>query len=214
MQSHLYRCVDWNLQSRVIVRMLISSHLYRCVDWNPNTQIAGAQASCRTFTGAWIETALSDRQGSLNIVAPLQVRGLKLILCINQRFFFKSHLYRCVDWNYQTLYKMTARKRRTFTGAWIETLQRVTRITQREVAPLQVRGLKLILLLQIQLTHRRTFTGAWIETFIRATPWEVAKVAPLQVRGLKLWSLETLLPPIASHLYRCVDWNNQFASNV
>ena len=61
-----------------------------------------------------------------------------------------------------------------------------TRITQREVAPLQVRGLKLILLLQIQLTHRRTFTGAWIETFIRATPWEVAKVAPLQVRGLKL----------------------------
>ena len=58
------------------------------------------EKGCRTFAGAWIETAISRAHQGRSTVAPLRVRGLKLV-------FLRHH--------------PEPRRRRTFAGAWIET---------------------------------------------------------------------------------------------
>ena len=77
-------------------------------------------------------------------------------------------------------------RRRTFTGAWIETLVVSPFALSNYVAPSRVRGLKQV---EWDVVNRsgssRTFTGAWIETTgIVAIPVP-GVVAPSRVRGLK-----------------------------
>ena len=62
--------------------------------------VVGYWFTCRTFTGAWIETIFSGKMSGRVEVAPLQVRGLKPL---------RQH-------------QQNRQRRRTFTGAWIETI--------------------------------------------------------------------------------------------
>ena len=55
-------------------------------------------------------------------------------------------------------------RRRTFTGAWIETWRNKWLGGIIEVAPLRVRELKLAVRPNFNPESGRTFTGAWIET--------------------------------------------------
>ena len=80
---------------------------------------------------------------------------------------------------------------RTLVGAWIETSPKVGMRFRTTVAPLWVRGLKLLVLVNQGNTRSRTLVGAWIETCRIRIFSSSAFVAPLWVRGLKQDRLET-----------------------
>ena len=75
------------------------SHLHRCVNWNILKNQLTLAYYCRTFTGAWIETHTLSLFPTSKIVAPSQVRELKLDVCFVDDIAGRSHLHRCVNWN-------------------------------------------------------------------------------------------------------------------
>ena len=75
--SHLYGCVNWNINETWPSFSLLPSHLYGCVNWNNTTQCLHP---CR-------------------YVAPLRVRELKLTILSLSKTKTASHLYGCVNWN-------------------------------------------------------------------------------------------------------------------
>ena len=165
-----------------------------------------AEYTCRTLTGAWIETPMSGWLCAKAAVAPSRVRGLKHAL-------WQGHIYRC--------------PRRTLTGAWIETADGVKSMSEEPVAPSRVRGLKLVQTQSQLLAEGRTLTGAWIETCQEAAiryqalrrtltgAWiETLKaegepgsmeVAPSRVRGLKQVGVINVTGIKVSHPHGCVD---------
>ena len=182
----------------------------------------------------------------------LQMRGLKLLL---NRVICPSYgriFYRCVDWNKIYLIRITVLIVASFTDAWIETIRIKPEFGLRFVASftdawietlpssstgvedvshlLQMRGLKLNILIPRTLITVASFTDAWIETYQHQRAIQGGLVASftdawietrlsvreinlsirshlLQMRGLKL--LCRLIPRVSlcRIFYRCVDWN-------
>ena len=96
-----------------------------------------------------------------------------------------SHLYGCVNWNMFSFFVIKLNSRRTFTGAWIETMCIVNVYTT---------------------TQGRTFTGAWIETMDSVV---TSNSILSHLYGCVNWNLcQYLLSlKVESHLYGCVNWN-------
>ena len=163
---------------------------------------------CRPFTGAWIETSRRIRCVRQWHVAPSRGRGLKQGWSRTgyQRQYVAPSRGRGLKPNHRA--NQILAKRRPFTGAWIETIMRVTtsllslsrpftgawieteaqqaQLAQQSVAPSRGRGLKLICLTNSPMITRRPFTGAWIETEVLQTAPADSGVAPSRGRGLKL----------------------------
>ena len=95
------------------------SHLYGCVNWNFFRLWLVQQVTCRTFTGAWIETD--------------SVAGVSMMST--------SHLYGCVNWNKKWISK---RRTKNVAPLRVRELKRVGVYSSliAKVAPLRVRELK------------------------------------------------------------------------
>ena len=96
-------------------------------------------------------------------------------------------------------------KRRTLTGAWIETGDISIMLYDESVAPSRVRGLKLQPNARTRRKSGRTLTGAWIETYLCYLIKLKNVVAPSRVRGLKLSIDYDRAAAEASHPHGCVD---------
>ena len=207
------------------------SLLHGGVDRNPTTPAVHLSSTCRSFTGAWIETPVSttsseqpsasllhggvDRNTSRSSswpapppVAPSRGRGSKqlgkvvrdlqrwslLHGGVDRNSRSKIHassarwslLHGGVDRNSERILKPQMIKRRSFTGAWIETRRSRCRRQAKGVAPSRGRGSKpaqrpVGRSVAASLLHgavdrnrypgrpkrpawSRSFTGAWIET--------------------------------------------------
>ena len=76
------------------------SHLYRCVDWTNLLSGAITSGLCRTFTGAWIETLLCTIDLLHNHCRTFTGAWIETDEAEKYTHQWRSHLYRCVDWNF------------------------------------------------------------------------------------------------------------------
>ena len=146
-------------------------------------------SSVASFTDAWIETSYLKSKEYETVSHLLQMRGLKLLLCLLLFRLLSRIFYRCVDWNVNCCCHIVINQSRIFYRCvdWnIKILTRFYPITGR------------IFYRCVDWNYRLydLANGVACRIFYRCVDWNVNLIC-------------SYFSSVCRIFYRCVDWNTE-----